>query len=687
MSGRVTHTVIDEIRQRTDIVELIGARVTLKKAGVATFKGCCPFHREKTPSFHVNATRQTYHCFGCGEHGDAFKFLMKQDGLSFIESVRRLADRAGVPLTEETDYHAQARNQLYAIHAELAGFYQRCLNTAGAKTARDYLTSRSLPDTVVADFAIGYAPPKEKKALVQWAQKNNYTPEDLVNAGILAPPNNPQRPDDYYDRFAGRLMFPIRDRQGRVVAFSGRVLDPKSHPAKYVNSPETDIFVKSKVLYALDRAAAKIVQHPRREAIVCEGQIDVIRCHACGFETAVASQGTAFTAEHVSLLKRHADSVVLVFDGDAAGRKAAIRTGGLFLEEEIPVRAVRLPKGEDPDSFLRTQGATPFRELLDAAVSITAYQIETLQQEEQYPEHIDTVKRICNAVLEMLARCPSAVLRARLADEAAALLHMPSSAVMEDLERYREALRQKAETYSERPEHKRTDEAEREEEPAWKYDDAQPVDAVEHADPVYAPEAQVEQPSDVEFKLCEFIVEHEHDPAALKLIDTYLPLDMLCHTFTRTLVEAILQQWKTGEDQLVKVRGRLDPQWHPLLNTVIANKQKMLVAKEFNSIDAAQDLITRIWLVTLERMRKKLDADDLMGLQLSMQQNKLRALPWHAACKLMTLHPAGGAAVTPAAADGEPAAAPYVHAGDSAFGAVDLTEFPPSEYPDDEMLD
>lgn len=686
MSGRVTHTVIDEIRQRTDIVELIGARVTLKKAGVTTFKGCCPFHREKTPSFHVNTTRQTYHCFGCGEHGDAFKFLMKQDGLSFIESVRRLADRAGVPLTEETDYHAQARNQLYAIHTELAGFYQRCLKTAGAKVARDYLASRSLPDTVVEDFAIGYAPPKEKKALVQWAQKNNYTLEDLVTAGILSPPNNPQRPDDYFDRFAGRLMFPIRDRQGRVVAFSGRVLDPASHPAKYVNSPETDIFVKSKVLYALDRAAAKIVQHPRREAIVCEGQIDVIRCHACGFETAVASQGTAFTAEHVSLLKRHADSVVLVFDGDAAGRKAAIRTGGLFLEAEIPVRAVRLPKGEDPDSFLRTQGATPFRALLDDAVSITAYQIETLQLEEQYPEHIDTVKRICNAVLEMLARCPSAVLRARLADEAAALLHMPASAVMEDLERYRETLRQKAEAYSERPERKSPPrDAEQASEPVWAYDDAEPVDAIEHVDAACFPEAQVEQPSDVEFKLCEFIVEHEHDPASLKLIDAYLPLELLCHPFTRTLVEAILQQWKTGEDQLVKVRGRLDPQWHPLLNQVIANKQKMLVAKEFTSLDAAQHLITRIWLVTLERMRKKLDENDLLGLQLSMQQNKLRALPWHEACKLMTLHPAATPAV--AVVDEAKVAEPYAHAADSAFGVVDLTEFPPNEYPDDEMPD
>ena len=300
MSGKVTEQVIEEIRARVDIVELIGARMTLKKSG-ATFKGCCPFHHEKTPSFHVNPVRQSYHCFGCGEHGDVFKFLMKQDGLAFMDAVKTLADRVGVAIREETDYNAQNRNLLYAIHAELAAFFQRCLKqTREAEAARAYLSGRKLPDEIVERFGIGYALTTPRDATLQWAKKHGYSPEQLVSAGVLSPPNRPDRPDDYYDRFRGRLMFPICDRQGRVVAFSGRILDAKSHPAKYVNSPETDIFIKSRVLYALDKAAAKIVKHPRREAIICEGQIDVIRCHACGFETAVASQiGRASCRERV----------------------------------------------------------------------------------------------------------------------------------------------------------------------------------------------------------------------------------------------------------------------------------------------------------------------------------------------------------------------------------------------------
>ena len=411
MSGKVTEQVIEEVRARIDIVELIGARLTLKKSG-ATFKGCCPFHHEKTPSFHVNPVKQFYHCFGCGEHGDVFTYLMKQDGLTFMDAVRTLADRVGVAIREDVDLHAQSRNQLYAIHAELAAFYQRCLKqTREAEVARQYLSSRQLSDEVVAHFGIGYAPLTPRDAILQWADKHRYTAEQLVSAGILAPPKNPDRPNDYYDRFRGRLMFPICDRQGRVVAFSGRILDAKSHPAKYVNSPETDIFTKSRVLYALDKAAAKIVKHPRREAIVCEGQIDVIRCHACGFETAVASQGTAFTKEHVALLKKQADSVVLVFDGDSAGRKAALRTGALFLEEEIPVRVAALPKGEDPDSLLRDKGPGPFRELLESAVSITALQIDTLRQAEPQPDSIDAVNRVARNVIEMLAACSNAVQR------------------------------------------------------------------------------------------------------------------------------------------------------------------------------------------------------------------------------------------------------------------------------------
>ena len=572
MSGKVTDQVIEEIRARIDIVELVGARVTLKKSG-GSFKGCCPFHHEKTPSFHVNPIKQFYHCFGCGEHGDIFTFLMKQDGLTFMDAVRMLADRVGVVIQESVDYNAQSRNLLYAIHAELAAFYQRCLKqTREAEPARLYLLNRKLSDEVAERFGIGYAPTRPRDALLQWARKHAYTPEQLITAGILSPPNRPDRPDDYFDRFRGRLMFPICDRQGRVVAFSGRILDVKSHPAKYVNSPETDIFTKSRVLYALDKAAAKIVKHPRREAIICEGQIDVIRCHASGFETAVASQGTAFTKEHVSLLKKHADSVVLVFDGDSAGRKAALRTGALFLEEELPVRVAVLPAGEDPDSLLRDKGPDAFRALLEAAPSITAFQVDALHQAEAQPDSIDALNRVSRGVLDMLAACPSAVLRTRLLQEAAALLHLPYSAMADDLEKHRETLRQRA-AYAE----------------AYKSPDSgghgarggepPPEEPAEAGEPDGGPDGPLpeepapEPPSRAEVLLCEFLIEHEHDAAILDLVESHLPLDIIPHPFARALVDALLSQRRCGGDRLAEFCGTVEPVWQALLNSVISNKQ------------------------------------------------------------------------------------------------------------------
>ncbi|MDD4623728.1 MAG: CHC2 zinc finger domain-containing protein, partial [Kiritimatiellae bacterium] len=238
MSGRITEQVIEEIRARVDIVDLIGAHMTLKKSGSA-FKGCCPFHNEKTPSFHVNQTKQFYHCFGCGESGDIFTFLMKQNGLSFTDAVRALAERAGVVIEEQHDGKTRARQLLYAINTELAAFYQRCLRqTREAQTARDYLAKRKISEAAIDGFGIGYAPARPKGSILRWAEKHKFTPEQLAAAGVLRAPEENAAPDDFYDRFAGRLMFPIHDRPGRVVAFSGRLLDERRKAAKYVNSHE-----------------------------------------------------------------------------------------------------------------------------------------------------------------------------------------------------------------------------------------------------------------------------------------------------------------------------------------------------------------------------------------------------------------------------------------------------------------
>jgi DNA primase len=696
MSTKVTDQVIEEIRARVDIVELIGARMTLKKSG-ATFKGCCPFHHEKTPSFHVNPLKQFYHCFGCGEHGDVFTYLMKQDGLTFMDAIHTLADRVGVVIREEVDFHAQSRNLLYAIHAELAAFYQRCLKqTREAEIARQYLSNRQLSDDVAERFGIGFAPASPRNAVLQWADKHHYTAEQLVTAGILAPPKSPDRPDDYYDRFRGRLMFPICDRQGRVVAFSGRILDAKSHPAKYVNSPETEIFTKSRVLYALDKAAAKIVKHPRREAIICEGQIDVIRCHACGFETAVASQGTAFTKEHVSLLKKHADSVVLVFDGDSAGRKAALRTGALFLEEEIPVRVAALPKGDDPDSLLRDKGPPAFRELLENAVSIAAFQIDTLRQAETQPDSIDAVNRVARSVIELLAACSNAVLRSHLLDEAARLLHLPSSALEEDLERHREALSRKAAyaaPFKDYGGQAPSQAAGQEDDQPPLTDDFEPADACSGAVTPLA-----EPPSRTEFLLCEFLVEHEHDGPVLDMVERYLPLDIVSHPFARAVVEALILQRRSGEDRLAQLGQTVETAWQPLLGRLIANKQKMLCAREITKEEWIQRTIVRLWKIHFKREQKRLadggPENENRGLKLTWMIYSLETQPWEKACRLMTPDYSDAALKPGALPDGlplaarEPAAAePYGHEADTASEAAGPEEPLPSEYPLDEMPD
>ena len=654
MPGKISEQVLDEIRSRVDIVELIGSRVTLKKAG-GSYKACCPFHHEKTPSFNVNQEKQFYHCFGCGESGDVFTFLMKQDGLTFMDAVRQLAEKVGVTLDAgEDDVRFKARNRLYALMGELAAFYRRCLlQTAEAAEARAYLAQRKLSDEVAESFGIGYAPRFPADAIVKWAAKRGFSQQEMVDAGVLVPSTRPDRSADFYDRFRGRLMFPICDHRGRVVAFSGRILQSGKSVSKYVNSPETEVFVKHRILYALHKASAKITHHPRREAIICEGQIDVIRCHASGFETAVASQGSAFSKDHVALLKKYADSVVLVFDGDAAGRKASLRTGKLFLEAEMPVRVARLPKEDDPDSLLREKGPEAFRAILDAAVSITAYQIETLRQNESSPDSIDAVSRISRAVMEMLAGCPGAVLRSHLLQEAADLLHLPFSALEADMARVLEEQRirtARADAF------KKTDSPVKPKGEAEPDPDAdgpgsategewEPADAadgeplIDEAGVSRAPTAQEEAPrrpdppSRNEYLLCELLMECERDQEVIALVRDYLPLDLLEHPFVRGFVAALTSAQPGDECALPAFFATVDSAWHPLVGQLIANEQKMLCANETTPADAAKDFIRAIWVTNAKKQRGALSAEstpenDAQRFRLSCLIKAFETEPW-----------------------------------------------------------
>ncbi|MDD5708502.1 MAG: DNA primase [Kiritimatiellae bacterium] len=624
MSGRFTDQTLEEIRQRIDIVELIGARVTLKRSGSA-FKARCPFHNEKTPSFTVNPVRRSYHCFGCGAHGDIFKFLMQTDGLTFADAVRTLAARASVTLDTQTDFEAAARGVLYRLHTELAAFYVRCLQTlSSAATARAYLKQRQLDDDVVARFGIGYAPDRAG-VLTDWASKNGFTVEQLIEGGLLAPPREERRADDFYDRFRGRLIFPIRDVMGRVLGFSGRILDPAAHPAKYLNSPETPIFHKGRVLYALDQARASIVRNPRREALICEGQIDVIRCHANGFDTAVAAQGTAFTAEHVELLKRYADSVLLVFDGDAAGSHAALRTGGLFLQAGVPVRVTALPAGQDPDSLLRDQGRTAFQELLDSAVSLTAFQVRALRAVERDPASIDAVGRVSVQVLELLADCSKAVLRSHLLQEAAELLHLPAAALEQDLDTL---LRQRA-TRAARVEGASSAVA-----PPRPAAAGQAPEAPDRrAAPGARPTAAVPPVSAAALGLCELLLHHADDAEVMSLVRDWLPLALLEEAPAREVVKAALETHATGEDRLCTLNREGDPATRDLIDRLARGDSRVLCARDVVPRQAAEDLVARLWVNRLRAERESLSREDAKQAQrraaLTTLIKKLeRPAPW-----------------------------------------------------------
>lgn len=436
---QIPESTVREIRERSDIVEVIsGCGVDLKRAG-ADFVALCPFHNEKTASFHVHPNTGYYKCFGCGKSGDVIDFLQQYQGMTFVDAVTTLAERLGVEIKKVEDKSFEYRKKLYSLTAQVAAFYQRCLNsTKEAQIARNYLENRNISKEVQQSFGIGYAP-RKSDLILTWASKYNFSVKELADAGIVKLPDADSVNKSPYHRFAGRLMFSIRDSAGRVVGFSGRQLVENKKSGKYVNSPETEIFKKGNLLYGLDKAAAHITKSPHREAILCEGQIDCIRLHTNGFQCAVAPQGTAFTAEHAAILKRYADSAVLVFDDDEAGHKATIKAARILFAIGMPVRVVSLPDGDDPDSFLGSQsegkGAVGFKNLLENAESAIRFQCRILRAKESKPNSVDAVQRVSKAVLETIALCKNAILKDSLLTEASNTLGLPKEALQDEVSR------------------------------------------------------------------------------------------------------------------------------------------------------------------------------------------------------------------------------------------------------------
>lgn len=357
--------LLEEILRRTDVVQLVGRRVKLTRKGQA-FWGCCPFHGEKTASFKVENARRTYKCFGCGKGGDAFKWLMETEGLSFPEAVEKLAGEAGVELPKwspEDEARAEKKKSLYDVIEAAAKFFQEQLASAGGKAARDYLKGRALDEATAAKFRIGYAP-AAGSALIGHLTALNVTMDDMIAAGLARPADEHHGVRDF---FFNRLMFPIADARGRVIAFGGRGLAADAKP-KYINTGETELFSKGHQLYNFHLARPAAIK--AGTIIVSEGYMDVIALAKAGFEAAVAPLGTALTEDQLHLLWKVAPEPICAFDGDAAGRKAALRAAHLSLPHLKPGHSLRfafIPGDDDPDSLIRTMGPGAMQKVLDAA--------------------------------------------------------------------------------------------------------------------------------------------------------------------------------------------------------------------------------------------------------------------------------------------------------------------------------
>jgi len=395
---RFTQDFIRKVEDTTDLVGLIQDQgVALRKAGTS-FKACCPFHQEKTPSFNVNPQRGFFHCFGCGVGGGAVKFLMLHERVSFVEAITELARKAGITLEGESGPRKRedADEGMACLNQALT-FFRQQLREPGGEEARSYLEERQVPESQQERFALGFAP-DDWQGLLRHLQTRSIPNGLVVKVGLAKTSERSERP---YDRFRNRLIFPIRDPRGRCIAFGGRILGAEDGP-KYLNSPETDYYQKSQILYGLHEGMDAIRRS--RKLLVVEGYLDVMRLHEYGIAEAVAPCGTALTPKHVQVAERYADVVTLLFDGDEAGRNAALKNARLFLSSKAEAQIVTLPLGEDPDTFLLKNGAEAMRKLLAEAKPLLEFLVqETLSR---MPDSVQGRMRAVEELAPLLAQIP-----------------------------------------------------------------------------------------------------------------------------------------------------------------------------------------------------------------------------------------------------------------------------------------
>lgn len=439
----ITKEVVEQIRQAVNIVDVIDHYVPLKRAG-SHYKALSPFKKEKTPSFMVNPQLQLFKCFSSGHGGDVFKFLQLYENVDFPTAVRRIAEQAGIRVDEgatpeERREHGR-RERLLAVHHRVREYWSNLLERAeDAHVARNYLHEREIPLSWIKDYGLGYAPDSWDD-LIRWGRQQGFDEELLFDAGLLVKSENGR----VYDRFRGRLVFPICDDGGRTIAFSGRMLNPDAKGGKYINSPETAIFLKSRVLFAMDRAKRPILDEDM--VVVCEGQIDVLRCHSVGIRHVVAPLGTSFTPEHCRAINRLTKNVVLCLDADSAGSNAADRTARLFFGQEagietliqgdLGVRVVRLPSGEDPDSIIRKEGVESFRRLLGAPMEYVDFLVSHLRSRFDMAT-VAGRQSIVSEVSRFLSGVRNESLKEQLLSRAAIQLQISPSALKSELGSHR----------------------------------------------------------------------------------------------------------------------------------------------------------------------------------------------------------------------------------------------------------
>ncbi len=419
---------VEEIKRRLDLVELVSAYLPLLKAGGANMKARCPFHQEKTPSFYVSRDRQMWHCFGCGEGGDAFSFVMKMEGIDFRDALKLLADKAGVPLADWKPEQASERRRLLDALSLAQRFYAAMLRDAPqAEKARSYVAKRGVTPETQQAFGLGYAL-ADWDALARTLAKRGIAPIDLEKAGLVV---RREKGSGHYDRFRDRLMFPIRDAHGQVVGFTARLLDPEAKEAKYVNTPQTAVYDKSATLYGIDRARSAIRETDL--AVVVEGNMDVIACHQAGMANVVAASGTALTADQLRLLSRYTRNLAIAFDADSAGEKAAARGIDLAVGDGFSVRVIRIPEGagKDPDDVVRKDPAIWKKAVADA-VPVMRFHFDRLTVGRDLADP-QVKKQVGNALLAEIGKLPDAIEQSHWLQRLASLLLVPEQVLRESL--------------------------------------------------------------------------------------------------------------------------------------------------------------------------------------------------------------------------------------------------------------